>query len=661
MADPNALTPLDQYPGFGMDYYGDVYPIPSLEQAAADPSVDPGISYIAPDAYDQSVNQAPIPPAAPQAPQATPGLIASGTKESRTDERSYRGVNEAKATRMAEPVLQGINEAYDQKRAAAANKEVLTADMSRAQQPFMEQAAQTGLQRATEVDARNAAVEARVAKRMAEFDGALAEANATVDPSRRYARASTGEKVAAVLSIAMGSWVQDKFGPPVALAIIKQEIERDIDAQKFNIEAAARRAQMVGQQINQEMDISKFTEQMHQEAYISRLDAVKAQAQAVANSFGDRQSQAAFATISADLDAERMKTVADWTATQQKLATEEYQSKTGRMNAQTSRLAQQSEADARNAPKTGQAPDPVFDGKNVLGSFKSGLVLGDKAREEVQMKVPKLIRLQQRAATVMQIASSYGAKKLSDILEKAESPEYRDLEAKVGELVKDVVLETSGKSSTENERAELKKVLGNLTSWAARGGDQKRNVFGEWASGQMADKVQEYDTYLDWAPGQRERLINENAVPREEELNPAPISGAKARSERLQNYYAASQNPDDNITTAEGRNESTKSFYDEIDATVLEAKAKKSPREVFALVDALKTVPEEARRGRKRLPYATYGYTDPNEDPLTLLRAYGHFINNPSNLDVRVSPDSRSIPLPQEQWWDVFMDKRNQD
>ena len=69
--------------------------------------------------------------------------------------------------------------------------------------------------------------------------------NASIDPQRLFHNQTTGQSIAAAISLALGGALQVRTGQPnPALAIINRAVDNDIDAQKMNMEKAGRALQM---------------------------------------------------------------------------------------------------------------------------------------------------------------------------------------------------------------------------------------------------------------------------------------------------------------------------------------------------------------------------------------------------------------------------------
>lgn len=118
-----------------------------------------------------------------------------------------------------------------------------------------------------------------LSSRMADFDQSVkALSKMSLDPNRFWASRSTGQKVAAMVSIALGGFVQGaRGGSNAGLDMINTAIDRDIKAQEFAYHATRDTAQAKQTAFSMAMQKYNNVDAARAMARASALDAVQAQ------------------------------------------------------------------------------------------------------------------------------------------------------------------------------------------------------------------------------------------------------------------------------------------------------------------------------------------------------------------------------------------------
>jgi hypothetical protein len=133
------------------------------------------------------------------------------------------------------------------------------------------------LQQQREAQARQQAMEKAAAERDAEMQDRIADfdtstkalSQASMDPDRFWSSRSTGQKVASIISVAIGGFLQGaQGGPNPGLDMLNQAIDRDMKAQEF--EYFSRKNQAEGKQTAFAMAMQKY----------QNVDAAKSMARA---------------------------------------------------------------------------------------------------------------------------------------------------------------------------------------------------------------------------------------------------------------------------------------------------------------------------------------------------------------------------------------------
>lgn len=214
----------------------------------------------APQPQPAAVNvQAPQQPGIPERPFP---LVRVGGGAVRVPEREVdlRGPTLTKQQNVANEAEAGAVDAVTARNQQAAAIEYnMALDQERqaqARQKAMEQAA--------------AEREAEMQERISDFDSSVkAMSQASIDPDRFWSSRSTGQKVAGIISVALGGFLQGaRGGSNPGLDILNQAIDRDIKAQEF--EFFSRKNQAEGKQTAFAMAMQKY----------QSVDAAKAMARA---------------------------------------------------------------------------------------------------------------------------------------------------------------------------------------------------------------------------------------------------------------------------------------------------------------------------------------------------------------------------------------------
>lgn len=232
-------------------------PAPAPEPAPAGPPPPPPNVEAAPVSQPQGV--------APAIPERTfPLKLVGGGGPVRIPEREVD---------MRGPTLRSA-----QDMAMAGNLNATRAIADRSQQAaaleyniFLDQQRQAEARQAA-MDKAAAEREAEMQERLRDFDSSVkAMSQASVDPNRFWSTRSTGQKVAGILSVALGGFLQGaRGGSNAGLDILNDAIEKDIKAQEF--EYLSRRNQTDGKQTAFSMAMQKY----------QNVDAAKAMARAAA-------------------------------------------------------------------------------------------------------------------------------------------------------------------------------------------------------------------------------------------------------------------------------------------------------------------------------------------------------------------------------------------
>lgn len=248
----------------------------------APPPVDPGFSAAPPPPpppMNLASTPAPLPPPLPPVVATPPGPSAPRPFLQQVGAAGI--VNQpAKETELRGPQLKAAQAQGDaaQVRAiddvSARNKETAFHEYLAAQHAVD--------QAAIREDAANAAMAQRaqeMQQRQADFDeSSKALAKQSVDPGRYWANAGTGQKVAALISAALGGFVQGiRGGNNVGLDMINTAIERDIKAQEFAYQTT--RDTVNAKQTAFSMAMQKYGNEDQARAAVraSALDVVSAQ------------------------------------------------------------------------------------------------------------------------------------------------------------------------------------------------------------------------------------------------------------------------------------------------------------------------------------------------------------------------------------------------
>lgn len=193
-----------------------------------------------------------------------PGVVTVHAKE--TEMRGPTLLNaQARANQAAEGAIQAVQ---------ARNAEASAGEMAM----YGEQARQAAIREDAAV-ASQAARDEELQYRQQDFDSSVRSlSKMSMDPDRFWATRSTGQKIGAMIGIALGGFVQGaRGGSNVGMDVINQAIDRDLKAQEFAYNAAKDTA--VAKQTAFGMAMQKYqnADQARAMARAAALDAVQAQ------------------------------------------------------------------------------------------------------------------------------------------------------------------------------------------------------------------------------------------------------------------------------------------------------------------------------------------------------------------------------------------------
>jgi hypothetical protein len=213
--------------------------------------------------------QAPTGPAGPPAPPPTARFVAQAG-----------GSSPAREAELLGPRMRGaLEEQHVAKQAA------IDAVAARAQQTSAQEFA-VALDQERQARVRQDAAEFVAAERQdelamlqADFDQSVRHlSQMKLDPNRGWTNKSAGQKVAGFISIFLGGMLQGmRGGPNVGLEMINREIDREVDAQKFDFDTAKNVASLKGNAYAMAMQKWQNADAARAVARAAALDAVQAQ------------------------------------------------------------------------------------------------------------------------------------------------------------------------------------------------------------------------------------------------------------------------------------------------------------------------------------------------------------------------------------------------
>lgn len=154
--------------------------------------------------------------------------------------------------------------------------------------------------------------------------------NAKVDGDRLFGDMSTGNRILAAISVALGGIGAAMTGKDnMALKIITDAIDRDIDVQKANIENMGKKAGHMRGALADYMKVTENEEAGHARTHANQLDYALAKIDEVIASNASKEVKASANVLKAQLTEQRDAKIADSTKIVQTNAYEQAQTKAG--------------------------------------------------------------------------------------------------------------------------------------------------------------------------------------------------------------------------------------------------------------------------------------------------------------------------------------------
>lgn len=260
-----------------------------------------------------NVNAAPPADAGPVDPHPFPLTLVGGG-----------GVIPAHEVEMRGPSLRAAQGAANDA-LGAASQQMASRSEDTAQREYEMYLAQERQAQARQAAAQQAAAERdeELQQRAQDFDQSVkALSKMSLDPNRFWASRTTGQKISAMVGIALGGFVQGaRGGSNAGLDIINQQIERDIKAQEFAYSAARDTANAKQTAFGMAMQKYGSVDAARSMARASALDAVQAQIAQNAALWKGTQAANHGDAMMAELENQKMQQIAQGVAFVQPKAT----------------------------------------------------------------------------------------------------------------------------------------------------------------------------------------------------------------------------------------------------------------------------------------------------------------------------------------------------
>jgi len=198
---------------------------------------------------------------------------------------------------------------------------------------FQEQAAMSR-KRASDMEAENVQQSVRLSNMREEYGDRLKEREQLrddlktkkVDPDRYFSEKSTAAQIGLVVSAAIGGFGAAMLGQNnPALGIIQDAIDKDIDAQKAEIELAKQGIVEADNEMAKMIQLYGSPEQAEANLRVAQMQAVEEKARAFALESQSEQAMANFEVFKAELDRGMADTLQQWDDRTQGMVVEQWQ------------------------------------------------------------------------------------------------------------------------------------------------------------------------------------------------------------------------------------------------------------------------------------------------------------------------------------------------